>query len=203
MDGWGITLGAIIGVCTSITAWLIVFRAFAPRLKWSNELTRRERAPGNPVHWRYAMNLTNAGLFRSAVAVTIQVRARMPLPYPGTLKQNGHNFVIPTDTPFVPYFPVRRKLPWRRGRGSLYGVVLRLRDIDERDLNAVPLDDELKERIRGGHAQLEELLDAGMTLRFYAWGYDSMTGAFTVRRSERIHSSADVEVIPPPAEAVA
>jgi hypothetical protein len=202
MDTWSLVIGAVVGVFSSIAAWLIVFRAFAPRLHWSNELTKRERVASESERFRYAMVLTNAGWFRTAVNLHVQVRARMPMPTPGELTVVNHIFDIPTDTPFVPLMRVRRRLPWRNSRGSLYAVVLRLRDIDARDRSALPVPADVKDRIRDGSVEIEELFDLGLSFRYYVWGYDSLTGAFTVQQSDRISSRDQIVSKPPESDAL-
>jgi hypothetical protein len=86
-------------------------------------------------------------------------------------------FEIPTDMPFIPKMAVRRKLPWRNGRGrSVY------RFYDSATL-PMPTSRDCRSRmsyvpgVRAGEIELEELLDAGMQLRYWAWGFDAQTGA--------------------------
>ena len=57
---------------------------------------------------------------------------------------------------------VRRRLPWRKGLGSFFVPVLRLSEIDEADLERIPITADLRSRVRGGAAELEELLSAGV-----------------------------------------
>jgi len=104
-------------------------------------------------------------------------------------------FEIPTDMPFIPKMAVRRKLPWRKGRGSLYVPVLRLCAIADADLARLPISDELRSRVRAGEIELEDLLDAGMQLRYWAWGVDAQTGAVGTASSSWIKRREQVTVI--------
>ena len=102
MNTSAVLVGAMVGVFTSVIAWLLVYSLFRPRLRWSNILTKWDRGAKDPHRWRYGMVLTNAGLWRSAVAVTVTCRARIKLPYMGDqVPTNYYTFEIPTDTPFV------------------------------------------------------------------------------------------------------
>ena len=96
-------------------------------------------------------------------------------------------------TPFIPQFPVRRRLPWRWSKGTLYVPVLRLSAIAREDLGRLPIDDALRRRVKGGHAELEDLLDQGVQLRFWAWGTDQSTGAVAVCSSTRITNRDQVQ----------
>ena len=183
-----VALSAFVGVVSGIAAWLLMYLVFAPRLWWSNDLTKFDRGEAHPVRWRYAMRIENHGLWRDVVAVTIQVRGRIKSPV-GPNLQNYLVFEIPTDTPFVPVMTVRRRLPWRRRHGSRYAPVLRLDQIKDADLRLLPISNELKKSLKTGSVELEELLRVGIELRFYAWGYDRVTGAFAVQSSDRVTSA--------------
>jgi hypothetical protein len=141
------------------------------------------------------MGLTNGGLWRSAVAVTVQVRGRMRYGSGDGAVSNFIVFEIPTDLSFIPRIGVRRKLPWRKARGSFYVPVLRLNEIADAELSRLPISDELRGRVRAGEVELEELLDAGIQLRFWAWGFDAQTGAIGTSSSKWVSKREQVTVI--------
>jgi hypothetical protein len=188
-------LNVLVGVMTSVVAWLLVFTFFSPRLRWNGKLTKRDRGESWPGRFRYGMALTNAGWWRSAVAVNVQVRARMPYGRGDAVAANYLIFEIPTDLAFIPHIGVRRKVPWRAGKGSLYVPVLRISAIAEADLSRLPISEDLRTRIRANRVELEELLDLGMQVRFWAWGFDAQTGAIGTASSEWIRRSAQIVVI--------
>jgi hypothetical protein len=188
-----LAVGAVIGVATGIVAWLLIYRGFAPALRWSDELTKRDRGLAASARWRYAMVLTNGGV-RDAVAVTISVRARIRVPLPEGHKPTYQIFEIPTDTPFVPVLRSRHGPPWHRRPGGRYAPVLRLDEIHTRDIRALTIPDQLKIRLSRGEVQLEELLDLGVELRYWAWGSDRATGAFAVKASRWIRQRADLTI---------
>lgn len=188
-------LNVLVGVMSSIIAWILVFTFFSPRLKWNGKLTKRDRGESWPGRFRYGMALTNAGWWRSAVAVNVQVRARIPYGRGDAVAVNYLIFEIPTDLAFIPHIGVRRKVPWRAGRGSVYVPVLRISAIAEADVSRLPISEELRARIRVNGVELEELLDLGMQIRFWAWGFDAQTGAIGTASSEWIRRSAQIVVI--------
>ena len=188
-------INVLVGVASSVLAWLLVYSALSPRLKWNERLTKRDRGPSWPGRYRYGMGLTNCGLWRSAVAVNVHVRARMRYGSGDGVVSNFLVFEIPTDMPFIPRIAVRRKLPWRRGRGSFYVPVLRLNAIADADLARLPIADDLRNRIRAGDAELEDLLDAGIQLRYWAWGFDAQTGAIGTASSSWVTRRDQVAVI--------
>jgi hypothetical protein len=194
-----ILVGVLVGVLTGMLSWILMYRGFRPRIHWSDELTKRDRGLEHPTRWRYAMLLTNAGNWRDVVNVSVQVRARFPTGRPNSF----HIFEIPTDTKFVPVLRHRKGKPWRRRRGDQYAVVLQLHAIDRGEPALASIPAHLKDAIFAGTAELEPLLDAGLDLRFNAWGYDSTTGAFAVRRSIRVSSRSQVVSVDIPAEVAA
>lgn len=193
-----VVVAVVTGVVSGITAWLVMYRLFAPRLHWSGDVTKRQRASGSPAPWRYAMLLTNEGR-RGAVAVTIQVRARVPMPLRSGSGSwiNRYVFVIPTDTTFVPLIASHRPLLRRRRKAVRYPVVLRFAEVDPRDLAYAPLPEPVKERVRDGTVELEELLAHGLQLKYWAWGYDQATGAMSVASSPWIKTPEQVRPLPP------
>jgi hypothetical protein len=43
-----VAVSATVGVVTGILAWLLLYKVFAPRLKWDNVVTRHDRGPDHP-----------------------------------------------------------------------------------------------------------------------------------------------------------
>jgi hypothetical protein len=71
---------------------------------------------------------------------------------------------------------------------------LRLDQISDLDVRMLPTTADLKSRLKQGTVELEELLDAGLQTRWYAWGSDGTTGAFAVCQSDRIRSRDRIEI---------
>lgn len=166
-------IGMPLGIFASLVAWWIIYRGYAPKMKFSEVIAKQKN---NHSGYKYFIKVENAGK-RTIVDAEFFVQLRIRNLTPKS-KNLWKVLFIPLEYNHIP----------RMRSANKYGIrdalSLRIERCDQIDSNIFT--EEIVAKHAKGELQLEELMNLGedADLQLISYGYDEFSGARKVFESK-------------------